>query len=412
MEGARYRFPREFYWGSATSAYQVEGGIENDWSAWERSEERIRQLKQQGLNPAAFVSGRAADFWNRYEEDLDNAHLLGHTMFRMSIEWSRIEPQEGTFDGEAIAHYRKIIQAVKARGMEPMVTLWHFTNPIWFASKGGFLSKDATRLFTRYAVRLVRALQDDVRYWVTFNEATTVYAWMAYATGQWPPQKKSLRTFFSFRKAILRAHKRAYRDIKAMCHGRCLVGIVENNRAVVGGHWFGAQRLANAMYSHWLWRRIRRENDFIGLNYYTTRRLSGRASVVAKEKGWEVWPEGIYRTIKDVGRFKVPIFITENGIADATDRMRWPFIRDHLSWVAQAMHDGIDVRGYLYWSLLDNFEWEDGYAPRFGLITVDYETQKRTIRPSAHEYAKMIREHAVDLPRSGGQPSGGHRSSH
>lgn len=402
MEGGKYRFPKTFYWGSATSAHQIEGGLNNDWTSWERSDGRIRELREQGKDPADFVSGQAADFWNRYEEDLDNAHLLGHTMFRMSIEWSRIEPREGEFDDAALEKYRKIIKAVRSRGMEPMVTLWHFTNPTWFAEKGGFLSRDSTRLYTRYAVRVVRALQDDVKYWVTFNEATTVYAWMTYATGQWPPQKKSISSFVAFRKGILAAHRQAYRHIKAICHEHCRVGVVENNRAFINGRWLGFSRIANWLYSHWLWRRIRKENDFLGLNYYTVRRLFGTPQRVAKEMDWEIWPEGIYHAIKDAARFKVPIFITENGIADSTDRMRESFIRSHLSWIAQAMHDGVDIQGYLYWSLLDNFEWAHGYVPRFGLIQVDYQTQKRTIRPSAYAYAKIIREHVVDLPGSGG----------
>lgn len=397
MEGTRFRFPETFFWGSATSAYQIEGGNHNDWTKWERSDERIRSLTRQGMRPADFVSGQADDFWRRYEEDLDNAHLLGHTMFRMSVEWSRIEPEEGRFSDEAIEHYRKIIKAVRARGMEPMVTLWHFTNPLWFARKGGFLSADASRLFTRYAVRTVRALQDEVRYWVTFNEATTVYAWSAYATAQWPPQKKSLYAFRRFRHGVLRSHQRAYRELKAMCHERCRIGIVENNRALIG-ILSGFNGAVNRLYNHWLWRRTVKTCDFIGLNYYTVRRILGRPHWIAREMNWEVWPEGIYHVIKDAARFRKPLFITENGIADKTDTRREEFIKEHLSWVAQAMHDGVDVRGYLYWSLLDNFEWARGYGPRFGLIAVDYETQKRTIRPSAYAYAKIIREHDVDLP--------------
>lgn len=381
----------------------------NDWSEWEISAKRTRELRKQGKSPASFVSGRAADFWNRYREDLDIAQLLGHSMFRMSVEWSRIEPREGEFDDAALEHYREIIRAIKMRGMEPMVTLWHFTNPIWFAKRRGFLAKDATRLFTRYAVRVVRALPE-VTYWVTFNEATTVYAWMAYATGQWPPQKKSPFAFHRFRKGIQQAHEQAYRDIKAMGHSRCVVGVVENNRAVVGFGRPVVQPIANKCYSHWLWRNTK--FDFIGLNYYTVRRLTGTASVVAEEMGWDVWPEGIYHVLKALKSFSVPIFITENGIADSTDKRRASFIQDHIGWVARAMEEGVDVRGYLYWSLTDNFEWDKGFAPRFGLVGVDYETQTRTIRPSAHAYAKIIREHAVDLPRGGSAAAHRHSRRH
>lgn len=238
-------------------------------------------------------------------------------------------------------------------------------------------------------------------YWVTFNEATTVYAWMTYGTGQWPPQKRSVKDFLKFRKGVLRAHRQTYREIKAMCHDRCRVGVVENNRALIGPLLM-LKSVGDRLYSHWLWRRVRKECDFIGLNYYTTRRMSGQPGRIAREMNWEVWPEGIYHAIKNAAKFKKPIFITENGIADKTDRMREDFIREHVSWVAQAMRDGVDVRGYLYWSLLDNFEWAEGFAPRFGLVAVDYETQKRTIRSSAYAYAKMIQDNVVDLPGGDG----------
>ena len=406
-EGARFRFANTFYWGSATSAYQIEGGNNNDWSEWERSSERIHSLRQQGRDPAAFASGKAADFWNLFEKDLDNAHLLGHTMFRMSIEWSRIEPQEGRFDDDAIEHYRRMIRAVRARGMEPMVTLWHFTNPIWFAQKGGFLSGDASNNFTRYAVRVVRALQDDVRYWVTFNEATTVYAWMTYGSGQWLSVDSGIRPFVRFRRGIANIHNRVYREIKSLCSNECQVGSVENNRAIVGPLRFLVQGTLNRRYNHWLWRHTK--NDFLGLNYYTTRRFIGSPKNVAKEMNWEVWPEGIYRVIKEAASLKKPIFITENGIADAADSMREDFIREHISWIAQAIHDGIRVKGYLYWSLIDNFEWAEGFRPRFGLVEVDYQNQRRKIRRSAHAYAKIIREHVVDLPRSRSADTNRHR---
>jgi beta-glucosidase len=399
-----FRFPKAFHWGSATSAHQVEGGNRNDWTSWERSPDRQKQLRQRGLDPADFVSGPACDFWNHYEADLDIAQSLGHTMFRMSVEWSRVEPEEGVFDEDAIARYRDIIAAVRARGMEPMVTLWHFTNPLWLTKQGGMFAVDAAEHFERYALKMLHALPS-VTWWVTFNEATTVYAWLAYRGGQWPPQQSNVMAMLRFRRRIARAHVRVYHALKRV-RPDVRVGAVENNRAIIAGPFFkilGIPRLMRWAWNHWLWRTVGDAQDFLGLNYYITWHLPGGRKVTgslprAEEMDWEIWPPGLYQVLKEAALFHKPIFITENGVADGIDTLRAGFIRDHVACMAKAMHEGVDVRGYLYWSLLDNFEWSRGFGPRFGLVAVDYRTQARTVRPSAWEYARIIRNHAVDIP--------------
>ena len=407
------KFPDGFRWGSATSAHQVEGGNYNDWTEGEKSEGRIKSLEAKSLNPADFVSGRACDSYNRYEEDFDIAKQLDQNIHRFSIEWSRIEPKEGTFDFEAIKHYQRLVKALRDRGIEPMATLWHFTNPVWFADKGGWLNRKAPEYFTKYAKYVVDNLKNEVGLWITFNEAFTVYAGHTKLSATWPSRGRGVFNFFKMRKNIAKAHTLAYRSIKDIYKnvplGRALyndtshnlmVGITENNVYVPDTKNFWMTRARR------IYRRLRnlyffKENvpyyDFIGLNYYHISRkpaFSKKNEVVSKqefmkEMNWEIYPEGMYHVLKDLSKFKKPIYITENGIADRTDQLREKFIKDHLYWIWRAIQDGADVRGYMYWSLLDNFEWHHGFGPRFGLVEIDYATLERKIRPSAYEYAKI-----------------------
>lgn len=433
-----HKFPDGFKWGSATSSHQIEGDNRNDWSQWERSPARLAHLAGEGKDPKDFVSGKACDSYHRYAEDLDIAKQLGHNIHRFSIEWSRIEPEEGKFDSVAMRHYIDVVKAIRERGMEPMVTLWHFTNPIWFSVKGGFLNPHSPELYKRFIRHVVDNLKGDVKLWITFNEATTVYGAAAYLKGYWPPQhKKDIWSWFKFRRNIAKAHTLAYREIKnqyrdwfahasppspdqkksggagpppappGMSHNveGPLIGSVESNWCPVAGglaKLMGIEKLFDSFINHWLWRRTLPYQDFIGLNYYTVRRFPGSYRILPKqdhvpEMNWEIYPDGLYRVLMAVKKFNKPVFITENGMADATDQRRAKFIRDHLDRVWLAIRDGVDVRGYMYWSLLDNFEWAFGYAPRFGLVEIDYQTFKRTVRPSALEYAKIIAANGLEI---------------
>lgn len=421
------KFPEGFKWGSATSAHQIEGDNHNDWSEWEKSPERIAQLKKEGKNPEDFISGKACDSYNRYEEDFDIAKKLNQNIHRFSIEWSRIEPEEGRFDSVAMQHYIAVVKALRDRGIESMITLWHFTNPVWFAEKGGFLNKKSPEIFTRYVKYVVDNLKDGVGLWITFNEADDVYAAMSYFRGEWPPNQKNIFSTIKVVLNIIKSHALAYREIKniyknkvfteysqnsrSMSHNIIpLVGIVENNRHFIAGNLMGKlrQNIWEYFRNRFLLDKVKSSADFIGLNYYTIDRLFGSYSVLPKqeiveEMNWEIYPEGIYHELMALKRFNKPVFVTENGIADATDAKRTKFIKDHLYWVWRAIQDGVVVRGYLYWSLLDNFEWAKGFAPRFGLVEVDYKTcQKnlpagRQVRPSALEYAKICQTNQLEI---------------
>lgn len=413
-----YKFPEGFKWGSATSAHQTEGDNHNDWSEWEQSEKRIKSLKFKGLNPADFISGKACDSYNRYEEDFDIAKKLNQNIHRFSIEWSRIEPKEGRFDREAMHHYVNVVKALRERGLEPMVTLWHFTNPIWFAEKGGWLNEKSPEIFTRYIKYVVDNLKDRVGLWITFNEPTTIYSAYAYLRGLWPPHHKNPLSMLTATDNFIKAHTLAYQEIKKVysilqLQGSALdtshnvmVGFAESNTfVVIGRGWF--KRLAGRVYNYF--RNLRFISkvapycDFIGLNYYNLdRRLFKNFDVLPKQqlvpsKNWELYPKGIYHRLMELKKFKKPIFITENGIPNVTDEERVSFIKDHLCWILKAVHDGVDVRGYIYWSLLDNFEIIDGFPVRFGLVEVNYDTFERKIRPSAWEYAKICKTNQLEI---------------
>lgn len=430
---ATYNFPENFKWGSATSAHQIEGDNHNDWTEWEKSPVRLEQLKKEGEDPADFISGKACDSYNRYEEDFDIVKQLNQNILRFSIEWSRIEPEEGRFDEKEMQHYIDIVKALKDRGIEPMITLWHFTNPVWFAKKGGWLNPKSPEMFLRFIKVVVGSLKDQVGLWITFNEATTVYSGFSYIKGLWPSQHKNIFEWRRVSRNIVKSHIEAYKEIKniynqspvesfnevqpllrseaelqdpsSMSHN-VEVGLVESNTYSVSGSNF-YQRISNRIYNYYrnlyFWIKAFPYYDFMGLNYYhLDRRIYGSFRSLPKqdinpEMNWEIYPKGIYYVLNQLKRFKKPIFITENGIADATDQKREKFIKEHLKWIWQAIQDGVDVRGYMYWSLLDNFEWAHGYKPKFGLVEVDFNTFERHIRPSAWEYKRICETNSLEI---------------
>ena len=434
-----YKFPENFKWGSATSAHQVEGNNRNDWTEWEiktaKSKAQIAKRKEwpehvlnsypNPLQEENYISGKACDSYNRYEEDFDIAKRLNQNIHRFSIEWSRIESEEGRFNEKEMQHYINVVKALRDRGIEPMITLWHFTKPIWFAKKGGFLDHDSPEYFTRYAKYVVANLPE-VQLWITFNEATTIYSGFSYLKGFWPPQHKNIFEWRRVNKNIVRSHIQAYKEIKKIHNNPPVdsvslgvqprgnfeveplnkdtshnveVGIVESNTYNISGNNF-YEKLIGRVYDYYrnlyFWSKAFPHYDFIGLNYYhIDRRVPGSYKTLPEQEwrmenmDWEIYPKGSYYCLNNLKKFKKPVYITENGIVDSTDQRRPKFIKDHLYWIWEAIQDGVDVRGYMYWSLLDNFEWHHGFTPRFGLVEVDYRTFERRIRPSAWEYTKI-----------------------
>ena len=418
MKNKILKFPEGFLWGAATSAHQVEGGMKNDWTQWEKKNAKrlAREAKKKWakwqqkkfpemFDPKNYVSGRACDHYNRYEEDLDIAKSLEHNAHRFSIEWSRIEPEEGKFDEKEIEHYRKVLKAIRARGMEPFVTLWHWTLPLWLSDKGGVSNSEFPIYFERYAQRIAEKLKDEVCFWLTLNEPTAVIA-ASYSAGIWPPQKKNPLVALKIYKNLSEAHNLAYKKIHEISKN-AEVGFVNilnfldpyngksalDNLSIKIGEYFSNKKFFNLTIGN---------NDFLAIDYYFHHRIkfpgiSKNKNESVSDLGWEIYPEGIYHILNDLKKYNLPIYITENGIADADDTKRKKFIKEHLQFVYAAIRHGVDVRGYFHWSLLDNFEWDKGFWPRFGLVEIDYKTLERKIRPSAREYAKICKSNSMKV---------------
>ena len=380
----KLQFPSGFLWGCATSAYQVEGGIENaDWSQ-------------------VYPARDAADHYNRYEEDFALLSKLSQNAFRFSIEWSRVEPKEGVFNEKEIEHYRKVLESLRAKDITPIVTLHHFTTPLWLAEKGGWANEEAVKYFSRFAQRMAKEYGELVGLWIPINEPLN-YAFVGYLEGRWVPKKRNPFLFFKVLGNLIKAHNKVYKILhKEIPKAR--VGAAQNVvyvEAFSSAPWDRAVAfIARSLQNRWVLDRIKDSLDFIGVNYYFHSRirfpgLQQNENKVVSDVGWEIYPEGIYHAVKEIGEYGLPIYIMENGVADSKDRLRKKFIQEHLFWLHKAIQEGIDVRGYMHWSFLDNVEWEKGIGPRFGLVEVDYSTQRRIPRPSASFYATICKENKL-----------------
>lgn len=376
-------FPKNFLWGAATASYQVEGGVDNcDWA----------QAARDGRVPEC---GRACDHYNRYESDFDIARELGHNAHRISIEWARVEPTEGEFDREAVDHYRNVLLALHERGITPLVTLWHFTLPQWFTESGGWERTDAPRIFTRYCKHVVQEFGDLCDNYATINEPMVVSG-IGYIRGDWPPfYKRAFYRYFKMHYHMIKGHRMAYDCIKDKNNLK-EIGIVKHTIAYAANknlvHIIRAW-VANVVWTHLYLFFVRTKTDFIGLNYYRKVIFGDTRELEETDMGWKIDPEGIYDAFMLLKRYKKPIYVSEAGCADAKDRFRGDYIRKTVQGIERALQDGVDVRGYCYWSLLDNYEWAEGFSKRFGLVEINYDTLKRTIRPSAYAYKELIEQH-------------------
>jgi beta-glucosidase len=398
------KFPHNFFWGAATSSYQVEGNNTNaDWWAWEKS-----AGKEQ--------SGDACKHYELYNQDFDLAKSLNHNAHRLSIEWSRVEPNEGEFNQNEINHYIDVVKALRARNIEPVVTLHHFTNPIWFSNSGNWEKSNSVDRFAKFCDVIVKALAPYVHYWITINEPT-IYCSHAFLFGTWPPQGKSFwrmkAVYDNMVKAHLAVYPRMNKIYKELNLAKPMISISHHISAMVPcdssfRNKFAAN-LRDQIFSFDFLNKLaaKRTLDYIGLNYYSRQRVDTSSWWIGnllletcgkdhdpQDKnilGWDIYPKGLYQILIKLKKYNVPVIITENGICAKDDNQRWEFIRAHLKCIKRAMDEGANVQGYLYWSLLDNFEWAFGYGPRFGIVEVDYKTQTRTIRDSAKKLSEVIK---------------------
>jgi beta-glucosidase len=431
MSPTPLRFPAGFLWGAATSAHQVEGDNRgNDWWRFEH---------EPGTIHGGECSGPACRHHELYDADFALAQADGHNAHRLSFEWSRIEPEPGTIAGDAVAHYHDVLASLKRHGLRPMVTLHHFTNPLWIADRGGWEARATIDRFCDFVRFCAREYGSEVDWWCTVNEPE-VYAFRGWSEGLWPPRKRDDSAALVVIANQLEAHGRAYRILHeedrwdADGDGRpAWVGFAKHCPQFEPDRWWSPldrlrARLEDAVFNQALleaprsgridlWipgaRRVRRSLpelagslDFAGLNYYTRWmvRATGREAHVARrgarvtDLGWEIHPAGLAQAASRLAALGKPVMITEHGFADASDRWRPGALVDALTALGGAIQRGVPVRGFFYWSLLDNFEWADGFRARFGLYRVDFDdpARPRARTRTAEVYARIARSNAIE----------------
>jgi beta-glucosidase len=390
VEEAGLFFPPDFGWGAATSAYQVEGNITaNDWAAWE-------------LTPGsgcAEPAGTACDHVNRFRDDIALLAELGLTWYRFSVEWSRIEPFEGHFDHQALDHYGQMIAACHDSGLQAGVAFHHFTNPLWVRDDGGWENPRTVDRFREYCEAVSRTLGAGLDLAITMNEPN-IPPLLGYSVGWFPPGLRDDDVWGRVNDNFLTAHE-ASREVVRQ-HTDAPVGLtlaMADWQLLPGGeehldHMRGRREDVFLVSA--------RSDDFIGVNTYTRHRV-GRDGFVDVEEGveltdmaYEYWPEALEATVRRAAEMAgVPVIVTESGIATDDDQRRIAYIDAALRGVHCCISDGIDVRGFHYWSALDNFEWNHGYRPKFGLIAVDRRTQERTVKPSGRYLGRIAAANAL-----------------
>lgn len=422
MPKATFHFPQGFLWGSATSSHQVEGfNTNNDMWAWEQGEGNITNGDK---------SGRACDWWGgRWREDFDRAHETYQNAHRLSIEWSRIQPAPDRWDEQALDKYRDMLQGLRQRKMAAMLTLHHFSNPLWVAEIGGWENDGIVDLFAAYTRKSVEALKSYCNLWVTINEPN-VYALSAYLSGVFPPGKKDIKAAMHVYTNMVKAHAAAYHVIHEL-QADAQVGVAHNYRAFQPATWSPMDKWMARFYDQVFNRSfcdalesgkfnlvMHKETipaavhtqDFIGLNYYTRDMVSFRPfkfkDLFAKlffkpdddlsETGFLAnVPQGFKEGLKWARGYDKPIYVTENGVEDSRDDFRRRYTIMHLHQMWHQISHNYQVKGYFHWSLVDNFEWERGWSQRFGLWGLDVSTQARIRRRSVDMYKEICRSNSL-----------------
>ena len=423
MPQATFHFPNGFLWGAATAAHQVEGSnTNNNWAAWEAEPGHIHQDERAGL---------ACDWWGgRWKEDFDRAAESGQNAHRLSIEWSRIQPTPDRWDENALDYYRQIVRGLRDRNMTAMVTLHHFSDPLWLYEQGGWENDHTPELFNLYVRKVVEALQEYVSLWCTINEPN-VYTWGGYMGGGFPPGKNDMKTGLHVLANLVKGHALAYRTIHAVQpHAR--VGIAHHYRTLRPARpWMPldvwSARIQSDVFNNAfartlvtgrldaLTRRIAipeaaNTQDFIGLNYYTGDLV--RFNLLKPESQFAErfyppqaeqsstgfianLPEWMTDALRWAKSFGLPMIVTENGVEDADDHLRPRYLIEHVHQIWRAVNFNWPVKGYFHWSLVDNFEWERGWSQRFGLWGLDIATQTRLRRTSVDVYAAICKENGI-----------------
>ncbi|MGC4117385.1 MAG: family 1 glycosylhydrolase [Myxococcales bacterium] len=417
-------FPESFVFGAATAAYQIEGGIENDWTDWERA------------GRTKTPCGRAVDHWNRFEEDFDLLQAAGLSAYRLSVEWARIEPEPGRFDDAALAQYRRMLESLSRRGIRAMVTLHHFTHPRWFHARTPWIGPRFIDAFERFTRRVAQELKGLVSWWCTLNEPM-VFLLGGFVDAQMPPAVKDLTLFADAAANLMRAHVVARAALSELTPG-VPVGIAHNAIALAPLRRLSpidrlVARSSHELYNHAVPRALtqgllklqmpgllsrsvpidggRGSLDFLGINYYSRIHVGLKlgppwvqvryvdvAQRGLTDLGWEYHPEGFAQLLAEMRGYGVPLYVTENGLADAKGERRSWFLYDHLKVVRDLLREGADVRGWFHWSLMDNFEWLEGLGPRFGLYRVDLQTLERSATPTVAWLKRVAKTGELSTP--------------
>ncbi|MCL2362553.1 MAG: family 1 glycosylhydrolase [Defluviitaleaceae bacterium] len=408
--------------GVASASAQIEGGnLKHNWNDW-----HIKGHIKDGSNPT-----RACDHWNRWREDIDLMADMGIRHYRFSIEWARLEPENGFYDGSAAVGYREMILYMKGKDITPLLTLHHFTNPMWFEEMGGFANPENIPVFLKFVAYAVRTFGDLVEEYITINEPN-VFAVQGYYAGEFPPGQKSATTALKVMSIMACCHVRAYQLIhqmrEEMGHIGTKVGFAHHMRVFTPVSSKSAWHTTCAKTMAWLFQGALTKacltgrfsapmrkyieikpgeySDFLALNYYTRSTVTGtkystKANAPVNDLGWEIYPKGIVScATKLYETLPRPIYITESGTCDNNDTFRSKYIYDHLMALVKSK---LPVSRYYHWCFTDNFEWCEGESARFGLVHMDYETQERTIKDSGRFYMEMIKTGLIkpemlDLP--------------
>lgn len=407
-------FPKRFLWGAAVAAHQVEGGQHNQWSVWELENAKSLATQAQyhysdldnwgdiqklAKTPANYISGNAVYHKKLYTKDFDLLQHMDMNAFRFSLEWSRLEPEQGAWSVEAVEYYKNYFAELHKRGIEPVVTLFHFTLPTWFAALGGFEKHANIKYFVRFAEKVIDTFGKEFKYVITINEPE-VYAEESYFSAHWPPQRHKFWLALRVYSNLARAHNRVA-DVFHKKSRRYKVSIAKHCSNIYPGDdarltvW-SAHVGSWLMHNYWL-NKVMRHCDYIGVNYYASVRIYGYRMHNPNERvndmGWDMQPGDIQHVLERLSeKYHKPILITENGLCDADDSDRQWWLTETIMGMQKAMRNGVELLGYIHWSLLDNFEWDKGRWPRFGLASVDYRTMQRTLRPSAKWFGNLIKK--------------------
>jgi beta-glucosidase len=412
----RKEFDDNFLWGASIAMYQTDGADNSQWAVWERKNadrlakqfgpgyEQVvnhEEFIEEGKDPENYIAKDGIRHRENFKSDFDILQDLGFTGFRFSVEWSRIEPTPGEYIQEEIEYIRTYIRELKKRGITPTMTLWHFSYPQWFEDLGGFMNAKNIKYFENFSAYVLRELNEDIEYIFTINEPM-IFTYIGYGVGEWPPaQKVSFMKQVKFTKNLAKAHNRVYKLAKEI-NPDFKISVAQNTASSLNGDnklktkwniWF-----ADFQRDYFFLGMTHKNMDYLGINWYNTDTYFAdgvhNPNVKLNDLAWNMEPDKINIALERLyKKYQLPILITENGLADADDKDRLWWIQETLQSLVKAKNNGVKFVGYLHWSAFDNFEWDKGYWPRFGLIHVDRNEpgMPRTVRESAKWYSKFIK---------------------